>query len=69
MATFTVNTSTDRVNPNDGVLSLPEAIQAAALLPGRDTIVLGTDVNLSLLTSLPTLVTGNDLDFVGKVVS
>jgi CSLREA domain-containing protein len=64
MATFTVNTSQDGVNPNDGVLTLREAIQAAALLPGRDTIALSTDVNL--FVSLPTVITGNDIDFVGN---
>jgi hypothetical protein len=64
MATFTVNSDGDVVNPNDGVLTLWEAIQAAALLPGRDTIDLAADVNLS--AALPTLVSGNDIEFVGN---
>ncbi len=64
MATFTVNTSDDGVNPNDGVLTLREAIQAAAFLPGRDTIALSRDVNL--FTALPDLEAGNDIDFVGN---
>ncbi len=64
LATFTVNTSRDVVNANDGVLSLREAIMAATALPGQDSIVLSTDVNLS--ASLPTLGLGNDIDFVGN---
>jgi Ca2+-binding RTX toxin-like protein len=64
MATFTVNSNRDVVNPNDGVLTLREAIIEAGRSPGRDTISLSSDVNLFF--SLPILGQGNDIDFVGN---
>jgi Ca2+-binding RTX toxin-like protein len=63
LATFTVNTSSDIVNPNDGVLSLREAINSARGSAGRDTISIATNVNL---TSELILDRGNDIDFVGN---
>ncbi|NJK67769.1 MAG: hypothetical protein HC789_22925 [Microcoleus sp. CSU_2_2] len=36
MATFTVTGSGDTINPNDGVITLREAINFAANNPGRD---------------------------------
>jgi CSLREA domain-containing protein len=63
LATFTVNTSSDIVNPNDGVLSLREAINAARSSGGRDTIAIATNVNL---TNVLTIDRGNDIDFVGN---
>jgi hypothetical protein len=60
MATFTVNTFRDVVNPNDGVLSLREAVAAARISGERDTIVLATNVDLD---SPLTLTQGNDIDF------
>jgi hypothetical protein len=64
MATFTVNTSQDIVNPNDGVLTLREAIIAAAAQPGSDSIVLNSSVALNFV--LPKLSTGNDINLVGN---
>jgi CSLREA domain-containing protein len=43
-ATFVVTTFADVVNPNDGVLSLREAISKANALPGPDRIVLQAGV-------------------------
>ncbi|NJS13013.1 MAG: hypothetical protein HC789_22915, partial [Microcoleus sp. CSU_2_2] len=64
MATFTVNSSSDTINPNDGVTTLREAITFAANNPGRDTILFNSSVVLN--SSLPTLQTGNDIDFIGN---
>ncbi|WP_191760960.1 hypothetical protein [Komarekiella delphini-convector] len=47
MATFTVNTLNDVVNPNDGRLSLREAVTAAEALPGTDTIVINSIAQLN----------------------
>jgi CSLREA domain-containing protein len=63
LATFTVNTSSDIVNPNDGVLSLREAINSARGSAGRDTIAITTNVNL---TSELIVDRGNDINFVGN---
>ncbi|NJM63480.1 MAG: hypothetical protein HC849_30235, partial [Oscillatoriales cyanobacterium RU_3_3] len=64
MATFTVNGSGDTINPNDGVTTLREAINQAANNPGRDTILINNSVLLN--SSLPTLGTGNAIDFIGS---
>ncbi|MFB2933773.1 hypothetical protein ACE1B6_00690 [Aerosakkonemataceae cyanobacterium BLCC-F154] len=64
MQTFTVNTISDVVNPNDGVLSLREAIIAAGTIPGRDRIELQQSVFIT--SSLPILERGNDIDFIGQ---
>ncbi|MGL5061105.1 MAG: CSLREA domain-containing protein [Microcoleus sp.] len=63
MATFTVNTSNDVVNPNDGVLSLREAIAAARNSSGRDKILVNTNVNVNSELKIER---GNDIDFVGN---
>ncbi len=63
MATFNVNTTSDIVDANDGVLSLREAIIAAEATAGRDTINLSGFVNLEN----PLLINaGNDLDISGN---
>ena len=67
MVTFNVNTNNDNIDPNDGVLSLREAIIEANNTPEADTIDLS---NLSTLTpidlnsSLPTIT--QDLTIIGN---
>ena len=64
MATFNVFTTSDTINPNDGLLSLREAIIAAENSPGRDLITLPAGT-ITLNSSLPILQAGNDLDIQG----
>ena len=50
MATFTVTTTTDMVDPNDGVLSLREAVNQANATAAADTIVFASALEGQTLT-------------------
>src|SRR5262245_21992857 len=54
-AVFTVSSLTDVVNPNDGVLTLREAIGQANSSAGADTITFGVAGTINVQSPLPTL--------------
>lgn len=50
MATFTVTTAADRIDPDDGVLSLRETVSQANAAAGADTILFGAGLEGRTLT-------------------
>lgn len=65
MEIFRVNTTNDVINPNDGVLSLREAIIAANATAAEDTIDISSITGTIVLNSaLPTII--EDLNIIGN---
>ncbi len=67
-ATFTVTTPLDVVNPNDGQLSLREAITQANANPGADTIVLPAGLYRLALPGADNTNAAGDLDVTGSTL-
>jgi predicted outer membrane repeat protein len=67
-ASFSVTTTLDVVNPNDGKLSLREAISAANAHTGADTIILPAGVYRLALTGADDANAAGDLDVTGSTL-
>jgi CSLREA domain-containing protein len=67
-ATFTVTTTLDVVNPADGKLSLREAVTAANIHPGSDTIVLSRGVYKIIALMVDDANSGGDFDVTGTTL-
>ncbi|NEO80874.1 right-handed parallel beta-helix repeat-containing protein [Moorena sp. SIO4G3] len=64
MAVFTVNTTADEINTNDGLTSLREAIEGANNSPGEDTILFELEPAEETITLEPILGTIEIIDSV-----
>jgi CSLREA domain-containing protein len=67
-ATFTVTTTLDVVDSNDGKLSLREAISAANASPGADTIIVPAGVYRIALAGADDANAAGDFDVTGSTV-
>src|SRR5690349_25058312 len=67
-ATFTVTTTLDVPDPNDGKLSLREAVSAANANPGADTIVVPAGEYRLTYPGFDDTNAGGDLDVTGTTV-
>jgi hypothetical protein len=67
-ATFTMTTPLDVVDPNDGQLSLREAVTAANADPGPDTIVVPAGVYRLTIPGVENANAAGDLDVDGTTL-
>jgi CSLREA domain-containing protein len=67
-ATFLVTTTLDVVDPNDGQLSLREAISAANASPGADTIIVPAGVYQLALRGADDTNAAGDFDITGSTL-